>query len=371
MDTDPAVVTYINSIIKPTVLQTRKYVIGVDVGGTNTRVAVCGLDGQYIIVSKFLSSSLKQLLGGLEQLSAPLISLMGFAPYAACLDIAGPVAENGTQVEITNYSGSSAERTIKTSDLPPLLFPAGRTVFVNDLESCCYGILGLDEQKKLGEFFAPLWGHVSTELQLPHVHHAVLAAGTGLGAGLLLKLGNRNFQVYPLEFGHALIPPLGITHMDREFDQHLLNYLSERLYAGAYPAEYEDIVSGRGLTYVYDFLVKDLTDTTGGLTPAEIASAAASGNAHAKKALEVHYRTLIRTSQNIATAMNVKGIFLAGDNQVANDGFVKSIQKELHEEFLNHPKRHWIENVPVYTQITTFNINLYGTLYVARLLATA
>lgn len=369
MDTDPAVITYINSIIKPTVLQTRKYVIGVDVGGTNTRVAVCGLDGQYIIVSKFQSSSLKQLLGGLEQLSAPLISLMGVPPYAACLDIAGPVAEHGTKVEITNYTGTSEERTVKTTDLPSQLFPSGRTVFINDLESCCYGVLGLDEHKKLGEYFSPLWGTETSEVHLAPVHHAVLAAGTGLGAGLLLKLGSKSFQVYPLEFGHALIPPLGVSHPRREIDINLLNYLSQRLYDGAYPAEYEDIASGRGLTHVYDFLVKDLPNVPNGLTPAEIASAAAGGNPHANKALEIHYRILIRTCQNMAVAMNVKGVFLAGDNQVANNSFVTSVHKELHEEFLNHPKRHWIENVPVYTQTTTFNINLYGTLYVARSLA--
>jgi glucokinase len=338
------------------------------VGGTNTRVAVCGLDGQYIIVSKFLSSSLKQLIDGLEQLSAPLISIMGVAPYAACLDIAGPVADHGKMVEITNYTGTSEERTIKTSDLPALLFPAGRTVFVNDLESCCYGILGLDEQNKLAEFFAPLWGSHTGPLQIPGAHHAVLAAGTGLGAGLLLKLGNRNFQVYSLEYGHALIPSLGANHPSRELDQRLLDYLSQRLYSGAFPAEYEDIVSGRGLTYVYDFLVKD-TGANGGLTPEEIATAAASGNEHAKKALEIHYRVLMRIVQGISIGMNVKGVFLAGDNQVANDAFVKSISKELHEEFLNHPKRHWIANAPVYTQTTSFNINLYGTLYVARLLA--
>lgn len=368
MDTDPAVVEYINSVIKPTVLQNRKYVIGVDVGGTNTRVAICGLDGQYIIVSKFLSSSLKQLLAGLEALSDPLISVMGIAPYAACLDIAGPIADHGKEVEITNYTGSSPERTIRTTDLPQLLFPAGRTVFINDLESCCYGILGLDEQKKLAEFFAPLWGSESGDFQLPNVHHAVLAAGTGLGAGLLLKLGKRNFQVYPLEYGHALIPPLGANHANRESDQHLLDYLSQRLYSGAFPAEYEDIVSGRGLTYVYDFLVKD-TGATGGLSPAEIASEAAAGNTQAEQALEIHYRILMRTSQNIAVGMNVKGVFLCGDNQVSNDKFVKSIKQKLHDEFLNHPKRHWIEKVPVYTQTTSFNINLYGTLYVARLLA--
>jgi len=371
MDTDATVISYINTHILPTVSQTRKYVIGVDVGGTNTRVAIGGLDGNHVIVAKFLASTLTQLLDGLEQLAAPIITHMGFPPYAACLDIAGPVQEQGNMVEITNYLGTSEERILMTSALPITLFPAGRTIIINDLESCCYGILGLNEQKKLGDYFTPLWSAGNNTVELANVHQAVLAAGTGLGCGILLKFPNRPFSVYSLEYGHALIPSLGAKHPGRELDQKLLDYLSERLYGGNYGAEYEDICSGRGVTYVYDFLVQGLPDTPSGLSAAEIVLAADSGNANALKALEIHYRFLLRTAQNICVGANVKGVFLAGDNQVSNHKFVASFVQSLKDEFLNHPKRHWIENVPVYAQTTSININVYGTLYVARLLVTS
>lgn len=370
MEIDPSVISYIQTNILPTVSQTRKYVLGVDVGGTNTRVALGGLDGQHVIVAKFLSSSLKQLLDGLEQLVVPLMELFGFSPYASCLDIAGPVEEQGTKVEITNYIGTYEERTIRTTDLPPALFPAGRTVIINDLESCCYGLLGLDEQKKLADYFTPLWttGTASDVVHLAPVHHIVLAAGTGLGAGLLLKFANKPFSVFPSEYGHSLIPPMGLNHPGREQDQKLLNYLSEKLYGGNYSPEYEDICSGRGLVYVHDFLVKDLSNAPHGLSAAEIVVAASSGNVNALKALEIHYRILLRVAQNMTTGLNAKGVFLTGDNQVANHPFVQSFANVLREEFLNHPKRHWIQNVPVYTQTASININIYGTLYVARLL---
>jgi glucokinase len=58
-----------------------------------------------------------------------------------------------------------------------------------------------------------------------------------------------------------------------------------------------------------------------------VAIVAAAGNAQAQRALEIHYRILMRTSQNIAVGMNVKGVFLCGDNQVSNDKFVKSIKQ--------------------------------------------
>jgi len=161
---------------------------------------------------------------------------------------------------------------------------------------------------------------------------------------------------------------LGVGNPGHHLDQKLFDYLAHRLYGGAHAPEYEDIASGRGLGYVYDFLVKDEQNVPKNLSAAEIVIASTSGNAFAKQAVEIHYRILLRCAQNVAVGLNVKGIFLAGDNQVNNKGIVNSIQNVLKEEFLNHPKRHWIDGVPVYSQITSFNINLYGTLYVARLL---
>jgi len=345
------------------------YVIGVDVGGTNTRVAVSLLNGENVVAAKFLSSTIHQLVEGLTLVSEPLLALMGGHPVGAALAIAGPVKDR--EAEVTNYVGSAEGRTLRIEQLPPSIFPAGHTKFVNDLESCCYGILALDEHNQLSHYFEPLWGGDSN-VKLAPAHHAVLAAGTGLGVGLLVKLGtNVPFQVYPLEFGHVLIGPLGKTNPEKELDTKLLQYLSEKLYDGKFAPEFEDVVSGRGLTYVYDFLVKDLSNTPNGLTAQEIVIAGTTQpiNEYALKALQIHYKMLLRTAQTLAVGVQAKGILLAGDNQVANLPFVKSYAHELQAEFLNHQKRHWIEHVPVYTQNKLFNINLHGTLFVARSVA--
>jgi len=289
--------------------------------------------------------------------------------------IAGPVTEFGTVGELTNYESTTPEeRLLRVKDLPSNIFPHATTRFVNDLESCCYGVLALDNQKLLGEYFAPVWsveGDNSVQLR-PTVHHAVLAAGTGFGCGLLIKLGAQ-FQVYPIEYGHALLPPLGTEHPNRDLDERLSNYLSQKLYAGRYAPEYEDIVSGRGIGWVYEFLVQGKTDCPSGLSAAEIVFAATNDppNKYAVQALTIHYRILMRAAQNVAVALQAKGILLAGDNQVANDPFFRSLAPELKAEFLNHPKRHWIENVPVFAQYKLFNINLFGTLFVARSLTSS
>jgi len=350
------------------------YVVGVDVGGTHARVAVGTPDGEYVIVAKFLARSVAQLRSGLEKLVASVIGhLGGKLPNAACMAIAGPITDFGTVAEVTNYEGATAdERTFRVKELSPSTFPHGTTRFVNDLESCCYGVLALDNQKILGDYFTPVWkvdGDNTVHLK-PVVHHAVLAAGTGFGVGLLVKLGPE-FQVYPIEYGHAILPPLGIDHPNKELDERLANYLSHKLYGGKFAPEYEDVVSGRGIAWVYEFLVQGKSDCPSGLSAAEIVFAATNDppNKYAVQALTIHYRILMRAAQNVAVALQIKGLLLAGDNQVANDPFFRTIAADLKAEFLNHPKRHWIENVPVFAQTKLFNINLFGTLFVARSLS--
>jgi len=236
------------------------------------------------------------------------------------------------------------------------------------IESCCYGILALNEQNLLYEYFEPLWGG-DANIKLAPVHHAIAAAGTGFGCGLLTKLGPQ-FQVYPLEFGHVSIIPLGKTDPEKDLDDKLLDYLSARLYDGKHAPEFEDIVSGRGLTYVYDFLVKDLEKKTT-LSAVEVAIAATTQpvNEHALQALQIHYKILARSLQAISIGLQVKGILLAGDNQVANLPFVRSYAKELQAVYVNHQKHSWIDHVPVYTQNKLFNINIFGTLFVAKIAA--
>jgi hypothetical protein len=85
------------------------------------------------------------------------------------------------QLDITNYPGTPADRTLDSAQLPPYLFPAGAlscavlsshpcisshasssivpdaTHFINDLESTCYGLKSLNESDQLASFFKPLW----------------------------------------------------------------------------------------------------------------------------------------------------------------------------------------------------------------------
>jgi len=348
------------------------YVIGVDVGGTNTRVSIGTLEGAFFPFTKFKANTREELVSGLTIAGSKLREYL-VLPAASCIDIAGPISDQGGKAEITNYIGSSAERLITREDLPESIFPRATTLFINDLEACCFGILALAKVGTLNKYFAPLWGggESSEKISLSPSHYSVLAAGTGLGAGLLVKLPGRDFQVLPLEGGHGIIPPSGKATPSYETEKQLFEFLSQKLYDGKYGPEYEDIVSGRGVGYVFEWLTRDSVDPKlKSLTTEEIANAANTKSIpQAVDALFLHYKYLIRCAQNISVTMNGKGVFLAGDNQVYNFPFVKANSHVFQEEFLHHPKRSWLEHTPVFVQTEFYNFNLHGTVYVADSIA--
>ena len=100
-----------------------------------------------------------------------------------------------------------------------------------------------------------------------------------------------------------------------------------------------------------------------------VSKLAGTGNAIAERALWYHYAYLAQGTANLAVCTGAKGVFWAGDNQIANGEFVDKIAKDLSQEFLNHPKRAWLEPLPIYAQTKKFNVNLEGTITVSRMLA--
>src|SRR5664279_3043497 len=146
---------------------------------------------------------------------------------AACFGVPGPV-RNG-RLRLTNLPW--------TLDSHELSVNLGIThVFlINDLEANGYGVaeLSADQIYTLSE------GDVS---QIGN--RALIAAGTGLGEALLIWDG-RTHTPYPSEGGHADYVPRNEDEID------LLRFLKQK-YNGR--ISYERVISGMGLTSVYEFL---------------------------------------------------------------------------------------------------------------------
>ncbi len=323
------------------VVSDQDFVVAVDIGATNTRVSLYWIKSKTITqVPKMKSNTLEQLQQHLNDLAQQVKQKTDHQSVGAVLAVAGPVSHNREQVTITNYQGS--QKTLHVKDLPTVLFPHGKTQLLNDLEACCYGIMSTSQKEQYFEVaFAS-----STEQTT--MNYAVLAMGTGLGCGIIL---NEQHSVLPLEAGHCTLLP-------SDEDAPLCQHLSKQLYHGKQPIEYEDICSGRGLKAVYEFL------STHTKSSHDIASLP---DEFAKQAMWIHYKYLMKAAQNISVMVpSVKGIFLAGDNQVHNDAFFQSKQEELKEEFLDHTKREWLDKVTVWRQTQSNNFNVQGALFIAK-----
>jgi len=195
-----------------------------DVGGTKVHLALYDfIDGklQYSRDHRFAARE----YSGLEEIVKEFLGAQKVT--AACFGVPGPV-RNG-RLRLTNLPW--------TLDSHELCVSLGIThVFlINDLEANGYGVaeLSADQVYTLSE------GDVS---QIGN--RALIAAGTGLGEALLIWNG-RTHTPYPSEGGHADYAPRNEDEID------LLRFLKQK-YNGR--ISYERVISGMGLTSVYEFL---------------------------------------------------------------------------------------------------------------------
>jgi len=214
---------------------------------------------------------------------------------AASFGIAGPVIDNRCQT--TNLPWIVDGRTIADQ------FGIPRVQLLNDLEATAYGLLWLrpDELEVLNR------GNPPQKRQAL----ALIAAGTGLGEGILFWDG-KSYRPMPSEGGHSDFAP----NNDQEIE--LLRYLR-----GQYlHVSYERILSGPGLHAIYEFLrdTKKNEPTwlaekiKAGNPAAEIAQAGLQGQAEiAKQALELFASIYGAEAGNLALkALSLDGVYIGG-----------------------------------------------------------
>lgn len=146
---------------------------------------------------------------------------------AACFGVPGPVRDG--RLRLTNLPWTLDRRELSRDLKIDYVF------LINDLQASGYGIAELDAEQiyTLNEGDARQVGN-----------RALISAGTGLGEGFIIWDG-RNYVPYPSEGGHADFAPRNRDEVD------LLHFLRNK-YNGR--ISYERVVSGMGLTNIYEFL---------------------------------------------------------------------------------------------------------------------
>ena len=147
----------------------------------------------------------------------------GASISTACFGVAGPVI--GEAAELTNVPWRVNARQVAST------FHISRVTLLNDLQSLAYSIPVLQAQEL----------HVLQEGEaLRGGNIALIAAGTGLGEGLLHNIDGR-FVASPSEGGHADFS----ARTDRDIV--LLRHLTARYGR----ADVEHVISGRGLINIH------------------------------------------------------------------------------------------------------------------------
>ena len=203
----------------------KNLILAGDIGGTKTHLAIFSVEGDKLkaVVEKTFSS--KQY-SGLEPVLQEFFGSGVDTISSACFGIAGPVVDGSVKTPNLPWVIDGSE-LVKYLNLPSV-------ALLNDLEAAAFGIFTLEAHELIclnnGSARRP-------------ANQALIAAGTGLGEALLYDDG-RQYHPIASEGGHADFAPRD------EIEIELLRHLTRKFGR----VSYERVVSGPGISNIYEFL---------------------------------------------------------------------------------------------------------------------
>lgn len=195
-----------------------------DIGGTNARLALVELDGEALRIVREERYA-NEPHPGLESIILDFLGRGSDRPVGVAFGVAGPVLED--RVEMTNL-GWVLERSALEKEV------GCPVALLNDLQATGYGLGDLASDRTA----------VLQEGKPAGSTRALIAAGTGLGMAIIVRVAGRTV-VLPSEGGHA-----DLAARDEE-EAALLRWLRNRY--GRVSAE--RVVSGPGIQDTWEFLV--------------------------------------------------------------------------------------------------------------------
>jgi glucokinase len=196
-----------------------------DIGGTKTHLALFSRDGEKLTSEIDETYSSKEY-SGLEPVVQEFLAGKNVSISRACFGVAGPVLDG--VIKTPNLPWVIDGRQLaKALDLPG-------AALLNDLEAAAFGVFTLESD----EFLCLNPGAARRP-----GNKALIAAGTGLGEAILYDDG-RDYHPIASEGGH------GDFAARDDLEIELLRYLIPRFGH----VSYERVVSGPGISNIYDFL---------------------------------------------------------------------------------------------------------------------
>lgn len=256
-----------------------------DIGGTNARFALADADGVLHHVLRLPTAAYPTLADAVQDYRRQVG--MGEAIAAACLAVAGPVANGRATLTNAHWQFDEAE-------LVALLGVPARLVNDFQAQAAALGVLAVDDLEQIG----PVRPAAGVRF--------VLGPGTGLGGAAWLPDGARG-RVVPTEIGHVDIAPGDALEME------LLGVMSTRIAR----VTWEHVFSGGGLVNLHAAMGQlwgASADALLALRPQEVVALARDAqDPVAMHTLEIFANWLGGLAGNLAlTFLPRGGVFLTG-----------------------------------------------------------
>ncbi len=255
-----------------------------DIGGTNTRVALA--QGQRVLIETIRRYANAENAGLTPVLRRYLAEMGGVDPAAACVAVAGPVKEGRGTLTNLDWSFDGAELAEATG--------AEVTAVLNDLQAQGHALGYIDPANTRVVVPFPKAPEGAARL--------VVNVGTGFNIAQVFDQEGRRL-VPPAEAGHVTLP------VRDEADLRLARFVG----AQHGFASVEEVLSGRGIVQVHDWLGHEEGDSSPATSAEIMATIAEGGDTRATRAGRVFVRVLGAASGDLAlTTLPFGGVWLVG-----------------------------------------------------------
>lgn len=294
-------------------------VLVADVGGTNARFALAGIDNAVVSIGAMHAFRAEDY-ETIRDAADAFLEAVQERPKSACFAVAGPITDE--VVEFTNSPWVLDIAKVKKQ------LKLGRLLAINDFEALAASVRHLGPSD-----LAP----IKTGVAEPGAPLLVVGPGTGLGQSIIVPMGARD-RIIATEGGHVAFAP----HDEEEIE--VLRFIAREHKR----VSIERLLSGRGLVNIHRALCAVAGQPRVSLQADEITRAAHTGEYPiAMKAVDIFCAILGSAAGDAVLATGARGGVILGG------GILPNIQDVLmHSQFVARflekgRMRDYVEPVPV------------------------
>ncbi len=332
-----------------------EFILGGDIGGTNTNLAVAGVKNdtpELLFSHHFKTQTLSSLAPAVNTILNYAENKFNISLTSACFAAAGVISADQKKADLTNVSWNISSDHLQNKT------PLNMISLINDFQAIGYGINLLDPSKP-EDFRIITKG--DTKNPQKHASKAIVGAGTGLGKSILIYDNHLDMHLpTPSEGGHADFPIYDEVELD------LITSIQNTAQQDE-PISYEDILSGNGLERIYMYVRKSskfptnkyIQEIDAVAEKAPLISKYRRKDATCKETFQLFTRFYARCCKNLVLdTFALGGLYIAGGIASKNSDIFTS--KVFKVEFENaYQRSDVLRSTPIYL-IKNYDVSLYG-----------